>query len=77
VLGDDLVAEVSRRPGAGVRDQRLVRVELQLEFITQEPRQLVFDLLGFGLRSGEPQEMIIGLCRGPGYADPTAGCLGR
>jgi hypothetical protein len=76
-LGDDLVAEVSRRLGAGVRDQGLVVVEFQFEFVTQERRDLVFDLFGFGFRSGEAQEVIVGLCRGPGYADVRADCLVR
>jgi hypothetical protein len=34
----------------------------------QEPRQAGFDLLGFGLRAGEPEQVIVGLCRHPGYA---------
>jgi hypothetical protein len=48
VLGDDLIAEVSCRPGAGMRDQCLVVVEFQLEFLAQELRQLIFDYLGLG-----------------------------
>jgi hypothetical protein len=51
-----------------VGDQRLFRAEFEREFVAQEPGQLVFDFLGFGLRPGEPQEVIIGLCRHPGYA---------
>jgi hypothetical protein len=73
VLDDDLVAEVAGRPGTGVRDQRLAGVEVKREFVAQEPRQPVFDLLGFGFGPGEPQEVIVGLCRGPGYADQAAG----
>jgi hypothetical protein len=38
--------------------------EFQLEFVAQEPGQLVLDVLGFGFRPGEPQEVIVGLCRG-------------
>jgi hypothetical protein len=59
VLDDDLVAEVSGRPGTGVCDQRLIGVQFQCEFAAQEPSQLIFDLLGFGLRSDEPQQMIV------------------
>ena len=57
VLDRDLVAEEPRRAGAGVGDQRLVLGEFQLEFVTQELRQALFDLLGFGLRSGEPEQV--------------------
>jgi hypothetical protein len=63
VLDDDLVAEEGRRLGAGVRDQRLVLVEFQLEVIAQELCEALLDLLGFGLGSGEPEEVILGLCR--------------
>ena len=77
VLDGDLVAEESCRAGAGVGDQRLVLGQFQLEFVTQELRQPLFDLLGFGLRPGEPEQMVIGLCRGPGYADPAGGCPGQ
>jgi len=42
---------------------------LQREVVAQEPRQLIFDGLGFGLRSDEPQQVIIGLCRPPDYVD--------
>src|SRR5713226_2259326 len=73
VLDDDLVAEVPGRPGAGMGDQRLIRVEFECEFAAQEPCQLILDVRGFGFWSGEPQEMIVGLCRHPGYADRTAG----
>jgi len=54
-------------------DQRLVGVQFQREVVAQEPCQLVFDGLGFGLRSDEPQEMIVCLCRPPDYAE----CGGR
>jgi hypothetical protein len=49
VLDGDLVAEEPRRASAGVGDQGLVRVELQGEGLSQEPRQFRLDLLGFGL----------------------------
>jgi hypothetical protein len=61
VLDGDLVAEEPRRAGAGVGDQGLVRVELQGEGLSQEPRQLGLDLLGFGLGPDEPQQVIIGI----------------
>jgi len=35
--------------GAGVRDQRLALRQFQLEIITQERREALFDLLGLGL----------------------------
>jgi hypothetical protein len=59
VLGGDLVAEVSRRTGAGVCDQCLVLGEFQREVITQERGEASLDLLGFDLRSDEPQEVIV------------------
>ena len=34
----------------------------------QELGQALFDLLGFGLGSGEPEDMVVGLCRAPDYA---------
>jgi len=40
-------------------DQRLVRVQFQGEGLSQEPCQLPFDLLRFGLRADEPEQMII------------------
>jgi hypothetical protein len=61
VLHGDLVAEVSSGLDAGVGDQRLAGVQFQREVLAQEPGQLVLDGLGFGLRSDEAQEMIIGV----------------
>jgi hypothetical protein len=61
VLHDDLVAEVAGCPGTGVGDQRLGGVEFQPEFIAQEPCQLIFDSLGFGLGSDEPEEVVVGI----------------
>jgi hypothetical protein len=75
VLDGDLVAEEPRRAGAGVGDQCLAGVQFQREGLSQERRQPGFDLLGFGLRPGEPQQVIVGLCRGPGYADPMPDAL--
>jgi hypothetical protein len=74
MLDDDLVAEVPGRPGAGVGDQRLVRAEFEREFAAQEPCQLIFDFLGFGFWSGEPQEMIVGIAR---VAQPPVPGVGR
>jgi hypothetical protein len=73
VLDGDLVAEEPRRAGAGVGDQRFLLGQFQLEFFTQELGQALLDFPGFGLRSGEPEQMIIGLCRGPDYAE--AACV--
>jgi hypothetical protein len=77
VLHGDLVAEESGRAAAGVGDQRLVLGQFQLEIVMQEPGQALLDLLGFGLGSGEPEQGVVGLCRGAGYADLPGGCLGR
>jgi hypothetical protein len=62
VLDGDLVAEAPRRAGPGMRDYCLLAREFQLEFLTQELRKTDLDLLCFGLRSGEPEEMVIALC---------------
>jgi len=51
-----------------VGNQRLFLVEFQLEVITQELCQAGFDLLGLGLRPGEPEEVIVCLCRTLDYA---------
>jgi len=51
-----------------VGDHSLLGGEGELELVTQERGELGLDLLGFGLRAGEPQEVIVGLCRLPGYA---------
>jgi len=59
VLDGDLIAEESSRAGPGVGDQRLIWGEFQFEVVTQELRQPLFDFLGFGLRSGEPEQMVI------------------
>jgi hypothetical protein len=73
----DLVAEEPRRLGAGVREQRLVLGQFQLEVIMQERREALFDLLGLGLRPGEPEQGVVGLCRGPGYADLAGELAGQ
>jgi hypothetical protein len=77
VLDGDLVAEEPRRAGAGVGDQRLVLVEFQLEVLAQEPGKTVPDLLCFGLRPGEPEQDVVGLCRARDYAELPAWVLVR
>ena len=77
VLDGDLVAEEGRCLGAGMRDQGLVLVEFQFEVVTQELGQALLDLPGFGLGPGEPEKVIVGLCRGPDYADFGARCPGQ
>jgi hypothetical protein len=64
----DLVAEEPRRAGAGVGDQGLALGQFQLEVITQECGKAGLDLLGLGLRPGEPEEVVVGLCGLPDYA---------
>ena len=61
VLDGDLITEESCRAGTGVGDQRLFLGQFQLEVIAQELRQSDFDLLGFGLRPDEPEELIVGV----------------
>jgi hypothetical protein len=73
----DLVAEELRRLGAGVRDQRLVLGQFQLEFVMQECRQALLDLLGFGPGPGEPEQGVVGLCRVPDYAELRVKVLAR
>jgi hypothetical protein len=68
VLDDDVIAEEPRWLGAGVGDQGLVLVQFQSEGLPEERGQPGLDVLSFGLRPGEPQQVVICLCRGPGYA---------
>lgn len=70
VLHDQVVAEVSRRPGTGVCDQRLLGGQFQLELITQERRQPILDFLGLGSWPGKSQQMIVGVA---GVAKPPIG----
>lgn len=58
-LNGDLITQKPRCSAAGVGDQRFVRGQFQLEVITQELGQTVLDLLGFGLRPGKPEEVVI------------------
>jgi hypothetical protein len=69
VLDGDLIAEEPRCAGAGVGDQGLGLVQFQGEGLPQERRQSGLDLLGFGLRPDESQDVVVGLCRPLGYAD--------
>jgi len=68
VLDGDVIAEEPRWLAAGAGDQGLGRVEFQSEGLPEELCDLGLDLLGFGLRPGESQYVIICLCRHPGYA---------
>jgi hypothetical protein len=65
VLSGPLFVHLGRGPlGAGMGDQGLAGQEFKLEIVMQELRQASFDLLGFGIRSGEPEQGVVGLCRG-------------
>jgi len=44
-----------------VRDQRLVWRQFQLEVVAQECREALFDLLGLGLGSDEPEQGVVGV----------------
>ena len=39
--------------------------QLQLEVLVQELGEATFDLLGFGLRSGEPEQDVVGVSHVP------------
>ena len=77
MLDGDLVAEEPRRARAGVGDQRLFLVEFQLEIISQEPGQALPDLFGLGFGPGEPEEVVICLCRLLDYAESLVKVLAR
>ena len=59
MLDDDVIAEEPRPLGAGVGDQGLGWVEFQSEGLPEELGELGLDFLGFGLRPGESQQMVI------------------
>ena len=61
VLGADLIAQEVRRLAGGVGDQRLGLGQFQLEFLAQERRDLRLDLLGLVLRTGEPEQAVVGI----------------
>src|SRR6202044_530089 len=44
---------------AGVGDQGFLLVQLQSEGLPEEPREPGLDLLGFGLRPGESQYVVV------------------
>jgi hypothetical protein len=75
VLNGDLVAEEPGRARSGMGNQGFLLRQFQLEFVTQELRKTGLDFLRFGLGSGEPEDVIVGLCGLPDYADaaPDAG----
>jgi hypothetical protein len=73
----DLIAEEPGPLGAGMSDQRLFGRQFQLEVLTQELRQPMLDLLGFGLGPGESEQGVVGLCRLPDYADREVSVLVR
>ncbi len=74
VLDSDLIAEEGRGAGSGVRDQGLFLVQFQREVLPEEPGQALPDLLCFGLRPGEPEEVVVGIA---GVAEPpVAGITG-
>jgi hypothetical protein len=68
VLDGDVVAEEACPLGAGMGDQGLFLAEFQAEGLPEELRQFRLDLFGFGLRAGESEDMIVGLCRPLDYA---------
>ena len=59
VLDPDVVAEEPRRLAAGVGDQGFLLAEFQPEGLPEERGQPGLDLLGFGLRPGKSQYVII------------------
>jgi hypothetical protein len=54
VLDDDLIPEEFSRACAGVGDQCFLLRQFQFEIFTQELREVLFDLLGFGLSLDPP-----------------------
>jgi len=48
--------------------QRLLLRQFQFELVTQEHSETLLDLLGFGFRSGEPQQGVVGV---PAIAQPA------
>jgi hypothetical protein len=68
VLNVNVIAEEPCPLAAGMGDQGFLLAEFQSEGLPEEPGDSGLDFLGFGLWPGEPQDMVIRLCRGPGYA---------
>jgi hypothetical protein len=52
-----------------MRDQGFLLREFEPELLAQERGQARLDLFGLGLGSGEPEQMIVRLCRCWGYAE--------
>ena len=75
VVDHDFVAEEADRFRPPVSDQGLVLGKFQLETMLQEPPDLALDILGLPSRTSESQQPIVGLCRGPGYADLVVDAL--
>ncbi|MFD7057630.1 hypothetical protein ACFWDX_59225, partial [Streptomyces mirabilis] len=75
VQDHDLVAEEPGGTRPPVRNQGLVLGQFQVELVVQEPADVGLDLLGFPLRSGEPDQPIVRLCRSGGYADVVGSML--
>lgn len=73
MLDGDLIDQEAGRACAGEGDRRPTGRQFRLEFAMQELCQTLFDLLSFGIGSGEPEQVVICLCRGPDYADPGGG----
>jgi len=65
----DLIAEETSGLCPPVGDQRLCLREVQLELLVQELPELALDLLGLASWPGEAEQKVIGLCRGPAYAE--------
>jgi hypothetical protein len=61
VLDGDFVTEESSRACAGVGDQCFLLREFQFEVITEELREALFDLVGFGLRPDEPEQVVVSI----------------
>jgi hypothetical protein len=54
-----LVSEESRCAGSGVRDQRFLLRQFQAEFVLEELREALLDLLGFRFRPCESDQVVI------------------
>ena len=69
VQDGDLVAEETSGLCPPVGDQRFSLRKLQLELVPQELAELALDLLGLASWPDEPEQEVVGLCRGPDYAE--------
>jgi hypothetical protein len=75
VLSGDLVAEEPGPLAAGTGDERLFLGQLQLELVMEELGEAALYLLGLGLRPGKAEQGVVGLCRGPDYAEEGLGLV--